>query len=162
METPVEIEFQDMAVNSATRKLIAEHVRKLEQRYGRVTACRIVVKGPGSHHQTGASTTSIFVWRCRMDGMSILDERQRATSDIATCRLPSMMRSSEHAGDFRITRGAWKEWSRATKGKRSAPSCDLIPQGISGFFAQLTVRRSISIETVWSTENLQNWLSVPA
>lgn len=53
METPVEIEFQDMAVNSATRELLTEHVRKLEQRYGRVTACRIVVKGPGSRHQTG-------------------------------------------------------------------------------------------------------------
>ena len=77
METPVEIEFQDMAVNSGVRELISEHVRKLEQRYGRVTACRIVVNGPGSTTKPEASTTSIFVWRCRMDAMSILDERQR-------------------------------------------------------------------------------------
>lgn len=53
METPVEIEFQDMDASSATRELIAEHVRKLEQRYGRITACRVVAKGPGNRHQTG-------------------------------------------------------------------------------------------------------------
>ena len=26
---------------------------ELEQRYGRVTACRVVLKGPGGHHRTG-------------------------------------------------------------------------------------------------------------
>jgi cold shock CspA family protein/ribosome-associated translation inhibitor RaiA len=53
METPVEIEFQEMAASSETRGLIAGHVEELEQRYGRITACRIVVKGPGHRHQTG-------------------------------------------------------------------------------------------------------------
>jgi cold shock CspA family protein len=53
METPVEIEFQEMAASPATRESIAEHVEKLEQRYGRITACRIVIKGPGHRHQTG-------------------------------------------------------------------------------------------------------------
>lgn len=28
-------------------------MKKLEERYGRITACRIVVKGPGNRHQTG-------------------------------------------------------------------------------------------------------------
>lgn len=53
MQTPVEIEFQDMASRPAAEELIAGHVRKLEQLYGRITACRIVVKGPGDRHQTG-------------------------------------------------------------------------------------------------------------
>jgi cold shock CspA family protein len=53
METPVEIEFQEMAASPETRGLIARHVEQLEQRYGRITACRIVVKGPGQRHQTG-------------------------------------------------------------------------------------------------------------
>ena len=53
METPVEIEFQEMVASPETRKLIAGHVEKLEQRYGRITACRIVVKAPGNRHQTG-------------------------------------------------------------------------------------------------------------
>jgi len=53
MQAPVEVEFQEMVVNPAVRELIEDHVKKLEQRYGRITACRIVVKGPGHHHQTG-------------------------------------------------------------------------------------------------------------
>jgi len=53
MQTPVEIEFQEMAVSPAVQGLIADHVKKLEQLYGRITACRIVVKGPGNRHQTG-------------------------------------------------------------------------------------------------------------
>jgi ribosome-associated translation inhibitor RaiA len=53
MQTPVEVEFQEMVVSPAVQELIEDHVRKLEQRYGRITACRIVVKGPGHRHQTG-------------------------------------------------------------------------------------------------------------
>lgn len=53
MQTPLEVEFQEMVVGPAVQELIEDHVRKLEQRYGRITACRVVAKGPGSHHQTG-------------------------------------------------------------------------------------------------------------
>lgn len=53
MQTPVEVEFQEMVVSPAAQELIEGHVKKLEQRYGRITACRIVVKGPGNRHQTG-------------------------------------------------------------------------------------------------------------
>lgn len=53
MQTPVELEFQEMAANPAIEQLIADQVSTFEQRYGRITACRIVVKGPGNRHQTG-------------------------------------------------------------------------------------------------------------
>jgi cold shock CspA family protein/ribosome-associated translation inhibitor RaiA len=53
MQTPVEIEFQDMVASPAVQDMIAERVKKLEQLYGRITACRVVVKGPGHRHQTG-------------------------------------------------------------------------------------------------------------
>jgi cold shock CspA family protein len=53
MQTPVEIEFQEMVANSVVQDMIADHVKKLEQLYGRITACRIVVKGPGKRHKTG-------------------------------------------------------------------------------------------------------------
>jgi ribosome-associated translation inhibitor RaiA len=53
MQTPVEIDFQGMQGTPALRTSIEEHVAKLEQRYGRATACRVVVKGPGAHHRTG-------------------------------------------------------------------------------------------------------------
>ena len=53
MQTPVEIEYQDMVASPAVEEMVADHVNKLEQRYGRITACRIIVKGPGNRHQTG-------------------------------------------------------------------------------------------------------------
>lgn len=53
MQTPVEIEFQEMTATPAVQEAITGQVKKLEQRYGRITACRIVVKGPGLRHQTG-------------------------------------------------------------------------------------------------------------
>lgn len=53
MQTPVEVKFQDVVADPGIQEMITDHVKKLEQRYGRITACRIVVKGPGDRHQTG-------------------------------------------------------------------------------------------------------------
>lgn len=53
MQTPVEIEFQEMVASPAVQDMIEDHVKKLEQLYGRITACRIAVKGPGNRHKTG-------------------------------------------------------------------------------------------------------------
>jgi len=53
MQTPLEVDFQGMAGTAAVHDAITKHVAELEQRFGRVTACRVVLKGPGGHHQTG-------------------------------------------------------------------------------------------------------------
>lgn len=53
METPIEIDFQGMAPNTSVRDSIIKHVSQLEERFGRITAGRVVLKGPGGHHQTG-------------------------------------------------------------------------------------------------------------
>lgn len=53
METPVQIDFQGIEASRMARESIEKHVAELEQRFGRVTACRVVLKGPGGHHQTG-------------------------------------------------------------------------------------------------------------
>jgi cold shock CspA family protein/ribosome-associated translation inhibitor RaiA len=53
MQTPVEIDFQGMAGTASIRSEIADHISELEDRFGRVTACRVVLKGPGGHHRTG-------------------------------------------------------------------------------------------------------------
>jgi cold shock CspA family protein/ribosome-associated translation inhibitor RaiA len=53
METSLQIDFQGMQGRPEIKTAISEHVAALEQRYGRVTACRVVVKAPGHHHQTG-------------------------------------------------------------------------------------------------------------
>ena len=42
-----------MKPREALRTVIAEHVAGLEGRFGRITACRVVVKAPSEHHRTG-------------------------------------------------------------------------------------------------------------
>ena len=53
MQTPVQIEFQGMSATPDVRAEIEKHVEALEQRFGRTTACRVVVKAPSGHHRTG-------------------------------------------------------------------------------------------------------------
>jgi cold shock CspA family protein len=53
MQTPVQIDFQGMHATAEVRAAIEQHVADLEQRFGRVTACRVVLKAPGGHHRTG-------------------------------------------------------------------------------------------------------------
>jgi len=53
MQTPPEIQFQGMAGTPAVRDAVDKHVAELEQRWGRITACRVVIKAPGQHHRKG-------------------------------------------------------------------------------------------------------------
>ena len=53
MQTPVEIEYQGMEARPQIQAALVKHVAELEQRCGRVTACRVVLKAPGGHHRTG-------------------------------------------------------------------------------------------------------------
>jgi ribosome-associated translation inhibitor RaiA len=53
MQTPVQIDFQGMQAKPDVRASIEKHAAQLERRYGRVTACRVVLKGPSGHHRTG-------------------------------------------------------------------------------------------------------------
>jgi cold shock CspA family protein/ribosome-associated translation inhibitor RaiA len=59
METPVEIDFQGMTPVDRLRESIVTHVADLEQRCGRITACRVVLKAPGGHHRMGLSEVNI-------------------------------------------------------------------------------------------------------
>lgn len=53
METLPEIDFQGMEPRVDLRARIEEKIAHLEKLYGRMTACRVVVKAPGGHHRTG-------------------------------------------------------------------------------------------------------------
>ena len=53
MQTPVKIDFQGMDARPEIQIAIAKHVADFEQRFGRVTAGRVVLKAPGGHHRTG-------------------------------------------------------------------------------------------------------------
>jgi cold shock CspA family protein/ribosome-associated translation inhibitor RaiA len=53
MQTPVEIDFQGLDVKPELRSAIDKHIAQLEDRFGRVTAARVMLKGPGGRHRTG-------------------------------------------------------------------------------------------------------------
>jgi cold shock CspA family protein len=52
MQTQVQIDFQGVTKTPMLEASIAAHVAELEQRWGRITACRVIVKGPGGRHRT--------------------------------------------------------------------------------------------------------------
>jgi hypothetical protein len=108
--------------------MITDHVKKLEQLYGRITACRIVVKGPGNRHKTGG-LYDINIRLTLPDGREVDIGRTSKDDERHSGGLPFAINdaSSEQAGDFRIARGAWREWSRATKGNPSEPWYGSIP-----------------------------------
>ena len=53
MQTPVEIDFQGLDAKQELRGAIDKHVAQLEERFGRVTAGRVMLKAPGGHHRNG-------------------------------------------------------------------------------------------------------------
>ncbi len=53
MQTPAQIEFEGVRVAPELRTVIDQHVAGLETRFGRLTAGRVVVRGPGDRHQAG-------------------------------------------------------------------------------------------------------------
>src|SRR5215469_10328960 len=55
MQTPVEIDFQGLKGNEQLRACVMKHVSVLERRFGRITACRVVIKAPSERHRTGGA-----------------------------------------------------------------------------------------------------------
>ena len=53
MQTPVEIDFQGLDASPQVRAAIDKHLAQLEERFGRITAGRVVLKAPSGHHRTG-------------------------------------------------------------------------------------------------------------
>jgi hypothetical protein len=53
METPLEIDFQGTPSTERLRSAITAQVAGLEERFGRITACRVVLKAPSEHHRNG-------------------------------------------------------------------------------------------------------------
>jgi cold shock CspA family protein len=53
MQTPAEIDFQGMDPSPDVRAAIENHIAQLEDRFGRITAGRVVLKAPSGRHRTG-------------------------------------------------------------------------------------------------------------
>jgi len=52
MQTQPEIQFHGVTATPQLRDTIDKHLADLEQRWGRITACRVVVKAAGAHHRS--------------------------------------------------------------------------------------------------------------
>ena len=74
MQSAPKIEFQGMTSTAAIESVIAKHVDDLEQRWGRVTACRVVLKGPGGHHRT-SGLYEVHIRLALPDGREVNVER---------------------------------------------------------------------------------------
>jgi cold shock CspA family protein/ribosome-associated translation inhibitor RaiA len=55
MQTPVEIDFQGLKGTEQLRACVMKNVAVLEQRFGRITACRVVIKAPSERHRSGGA-----------------------------------------------------------------------------------------------------------
>ena len=53
METPLQIELDGVKSSDYLNELIESNLAKIEKRFGRATACRVVVHAPNAHHQSG-------------------------------------------------------------------------------------------------------------
>jgi ribosome-associated translation inhibitor RaiA len=53
METPLQLELHGVKSSDHVRDLIDKNLQKIEKRYGRATACRVVVRAPNAHHKNG-------------------------------------------------------------------------------------------------------------
>jgi cold shock CspA family protein len=53
MQTPAQIEFEGVVGTPELQASIGQHIAELESRFGRLTAGRIVVRGPGDRHRSG-------------------------------------------------------------------------------------------------------------
>jgi ribosome-associated translation inhibitor RaiA len=51
-KTQPEIEFQGMTATLAIEAAVTRHVAQCEERWGRITACRVMIKAPSRHHRT--------------------------------------------------------------------------------------------------------------
>jgi cold shock CspA family protein len=74
MQIPVEIDFQGESPPERVRQRIDEQVTRLEDFYGRITACRVVMKSPGQRHRTGG-LFEVNVHLVLPDGREVAVER---------------------------------------------------------------------------------------
>ena len=74
-----------------------------------VTACRVVLKGPGGHHRTGGLYEVNIRLALPTVAKSMLGEPRRRTSAKPICHLPSMMPSSMRDADCRIMFAACRD-----------------------------------------------------
>ncbi|MBX9738564.1 MAG: cold shock domain-containing protein [Beijerinckiaceae bacterium] len=74
METLAEIDFQNIEDRGRLREDIERHLAELENRYGRITAARVVLKGPGARRHAGG-LYEVNIRLALPDGKDVVVER---------------------------------------------------------------------------------------
>jgi hypothetical protein len=105
METPPEIQFQGMQGTPEIEKTIAAHIAELDERFGRITACRVVVKAPSQHHHEGG-LYEVHIRLLLPEGHEVNVERTRRTSAEPNWHLLSVTPSSMRANNCMTRFGA--------------------------------------------------------
>jgi cold shock CspA family protein len=80
MQPPPEIQFHGVTATPQVHNAIARHIAELEQRWGRVTACRIVVNGPGEHHRR-SPLYDVHIHLALLDGREVNVQRTPLADD---------------------------------------------------------------------------------
>jgi len=110
MQTPPRIEFQGMAGTPELEDAIATHVAQLEQRWDRITACRVVLKGPGQHHRAGG-LYEIHIHLSLPDGREV-NVRRTAPADDRRTELTFALNNA-----FKRARRQLQDQRRRTEGQ---------------------------------------------
>lgn len=74
METAPRVDFQGMEPSSAFRDDIMRRIKRLEDRFGRLTACRVDVRAPSGRHHTGGPY-EIHIYLSLPDGREVAVKR---------------------------------------------------------------------------------------
>ena len=102
MQTPLEVDFQGLAKTPQVEDAIAKHVAQLEQRYGRVTSCRVALRAPSGHHQNGG-LYEVSIHLALPNGRDVNVGRTATADERHAERSRSTTRSSARGGGCRIT-----------------------------------------------------------
>jgi hypothetical protein len=114
METRVEFYFQGMKPVERLRQAIATHIADLEQRYGPITACRVVLKTPGDHHCIGLYEINVRL--ALPNGREVNVSRTAQQDERYTDWIsPSTICSTGHGDAYKIMSAACRETLRHMK-----------------------------------------------
>ena len=102
METAPEIDFIDMEPRPELGAKIVAKLAQLEKVYGRMTACRVVAKGPSGHHRTGGQHP-VTIYIALPDGRERSVARTPAAAqrfaDAVFAPTPAFRRARPHFSD---------------------------------------------------------------
>ena len=77
MDIPLELSFHNMAPSDALKAAVDSHIGRLEQFYGHIIGCRVVVEMPHKSHRTGQNIPDVHVV-LRVPGKELVVSREMA------------------------------------------------------------------------------------